>query len=55
MTEVQPVPQIPPGAAAAMAALRPMAEALIAQFRDMDARIKWIQSALIELNKKVGK
>lgn len=43
----------PPGIPPAMAALRPVAEALIAQFHDMDERIKWIQRALIELNKKM--
>ncbi len=49
MPEAPTPSQMPP----ALAALRPMAEALIAQFQEMDSRIKWIQGALIQLNKKL--
>ena len=51
-----PVPSVvtlPPGLPP-LAAIRPMVEAFMAQFAEMNERIVWIQKALIELNKKVG-
>ena len=45
-------PETPPGLPP-LAAIRPMVEAFMRQFGEMNDRIVWIQQALIALNKKL--
>ena len=49
-TEPTPPPGLPP-----LAAFRPMVEAFMRQFAEMNDRIVWIQQALIELRKEMKK